>query len=993
MTDEEKPQPVAGVPLDASDRNAKRAERWAARKKARAEGQEQGGGGISSTDSADKAARAERWAARKKARAPVQEAAIAPSPEAKTEALADRKARRAAKREAKAQHAASNAAPTPAPTQTVSKSQRKAAKRQAKLARRSQTEQFDNPAIAAPVATAASGASSKAERKAARKAAKAQRKAQKSGAAVPLDPAALAEKRAAKAARKAAKRAAKAEAKPGDDGEAPGPTREERKQARAAKKAARQETGDDEGPRPFRFKVFSSDPQRLGAALADDFAAAGVTVEARDEGKLDLAVHDFDAAPDAEAYAAGMPKARIHVLIDRGGASSDALITLAKLTGAAIVHAGANFERLGGTGENPEKLIADWILALARARSKKAAFAPPPRHAPPDLAQLREACGKPADVLAQIKAVGALPKSLSARPSQDEVENLADSRIALNAETTLPLETPFNWQRELPDRRSISTFYGLDFLIGPFAYWYAKAQGQTGEQLKAIDDALKARGRTLNSLLARAMLIVDDFVAKHPREDGGPAWQDQAVIRRTRVLLLYVLCCKAALKRKIAFNEAAFTQVARALFDHIEILRGDDRYTPVSRDGIELDGLLIGVAQSLRGLPYAAKLLEDSLTRIKRLQLDCGLTQEGVWQGESFSDHCGVLAEISGLCANFAPAQAQLAEPLSSAAKRMTAFAEAMLKCNGEPPGIDDSRERSYVNRLMGARRKLAKAAGKKTLKGKQPLRKRITDTYVFREAQYFISHSSTAVEPDSSLVVLHANPPSLARHDPGGITLVFAHGEDNLLVRGASPEDGDEDSRADPALRNGIRIDGAGCREPESGSEGAVRIAKSWRGPGWAAARGIEANHEGGSIARTAIHFKAAHALLVVDELESADGAEHEFAQHWNIASDFVPAQDGPLHFQAEQHGTLNLAVCPAGDFAREAGEDATRIGRALRLAKGAAATLFQWTEQPVALSLALEANGTDWSIAACGSGLDAKIALSGGELRCELGQATPAA
>jgi len=167
------------------------------------------------------------------------------------------------------------------------------------------------------------------------------------------------------------------------------------------------------------------------------------------------------------------------------------------------------------------------------------------------------------------------------------------------------------------------------------------------------------------------------------------------------------------------------------------------------------------------------------------------------------------------------------------------------------------------------------------------------------------------------------------------------------------------------------------------------VRIVKSWRGPGWAAARGVEANHEGGSIARTAIHLKAAHALVVVDELESADGAEHDFTQHWNVAPEFQTAgEGGALHFRAEQGGTLNVTVSGDGVLTPETGEGGIRLARTLRLAKGVAASVFQWTEQPAQASLGLETGGADWTLAVSGHGFQATLALSGGDLRCELAE-----
>ena len=66
----------------------------------------------------------------------------------------------------------------------------------------------------------------------------------------------------------------------------------------------------------------------------------------------------------------------------------------------------------------------------------------------------------------------------------------------------------------------------------------------------------------------------------------------------------------------------------------------------------------------------------------------------------------------------------------------------------------------------------------------------RMADTYVFRDAQYFISHSTQKVSDESSLVLLHADGPNFGEGDPGGVTLAFAYGEADLLRRGAKELD-----------------------------------------------------------------------------------------------------------------------------------------------------------------------------------------------------------
>src|SRR6185437_8030365 len=98
-------------------------------------------------------------------------------------------------------------------------------------------------------------------------------------------------------------------------------------------------------------------------------------------------------------------------------------------------------------------------------------------------------------------------------------------------------------------------------------------------------------------------------------------------------------------------------------------------------------------------------------------------------------------------------------EALGEAAKRMTLFVDAMLKSNGEPLPIDSTRGKSQAATLSGARRMLA-VIGARPSKGKPAkgmAANRITETYVFRDAQYFVSHSTPKVTPESSQVAFHA--------------------------------------------------------------------------------------------------------------------------------------------------------------------------------------------------------------------------------------------
>jgi hypothetical protein len=320
----------------------------------------------------------------------------------------------------------------------------------------------------------------------------------------------------------------------------------------------------------------------------------------------------------------------------------------------------------------------------------------------------------------------------------------------------------------------------------------------------------------------------------------------------------------------------------------------------------------------------------------------------------------------------------------------MTVFAEALLKSDGSPPAFDGGEQKSYLSKLSGARRALASAGHSKTVPKRGKPMPRITDTYVFRDAQYFASHSTQAPSDESSLVVLHADSGSIARADPGGVSLVFAHGEKDLLIGAAPQENARKKNRGvrfDAALRNGYRINGAGYSDQDVKLNRA-RLVKSWRGPGWAAAKSVDETNPAGSIARTVFHLKAQHALVVVDELATPDGAEAEFEQFWHLAPGLNPEKSaGQISLAIEGGGTFTAAFNSEGTVTMEAeGEGGNCLRRSIRLTKGVAASLFQWSEAPAiptALTVANDASG-GWSLEIKGS-IAAHLILAGDELRYE--------
>jgi hypothetical protein len=857
--------------------------------------------------------------------------------------------------------------------------------------------------LAAPVLAEAPTPESRAEKKAARKAekGKSEKKAE----------------RAAKKEERKSKVAAEGAGRAGDSADADS-GRAAKKAAKAARKAERKgaksgdEDSDDDSLSLSINLTGLSESATAGLHQALERKLEGVTLErAVPEKKCDLALYAFDQAPggDEIAQRAGAiveEKARVKIFLERthspaGSLEEEnrAIASLAGACGAPLIRLGSKFRRYGdkvmlSDGDLTQAgydLIADSILGILAVELPKRSLPRPAQQTAPDLIEARALAASASELLAQLRWKESIaPKLLWTHASKEAMEALVDEKLVLPSDQMFGLRAPIAWPQEISDRATESQILGLEFLTGPFAYWYSKAGGRSNEQIAEIDALLKERGVKASEILSRAEVVMADFAGNYPAASTSNAWQEKAVSRRARVFTLYVLCCKMALKRHIRFNTEAFTLVFRNLLDLIELLRADDFYRPASFEGFQQDCLLIGLGLALRGTVYGDRVLTESLERFLTLQLGVGLTADGVWRSGSFSDHCSLLSTLKTFMGDFDKSDSSLIEPFAAAAKKMTVFAEALLKSNGHPPAIDGSKQKSYAGKLSGTRRVLAQAGGKNIRKSQIASMPRITDTYVFRDAQYFISHSTQKVSEESSLAVLHADSPSLVEGDPGGVTLVFARGETDLIVRAEPPEREKKKDRVplfDPALRNGYHVNGAGFVAGSEVPQNAARIVKSWRGPGWAAARSIDEINAAASVGRIAIHLKDAHALIVVDQLQSRDGSEAEFEQFWHVAPGLAarPSSDGALRF-ASPDGGMTVAFDTQGAVAVEAEGEGSCIRRSARLASGVLASLFQWTLAPGPAAIKItEAESGGWIVAASGAGFDVRLVLAGDDLRYE--------
>ena len=852
----------------------------------------------------------------------------------------------------------------------------------------------------------------RAEKKAARK----KRKPEGDDAAGPA--AGVEGDRAAKKAAKAAERAARKKRK-GDDasGLAAGAEidRAAKKAAKAARKAERRNDEDsEEGARSLAISLSGLDEESKAGvrrALRQRLPEVALGAESPDE-KHDLAVYAFDSEAPGEdeigqlARSIARDNARLRIFLGRvrspNGRLEDenrVIATLAGLCDGRLIRLGSKFRRYGDgvmlsdgrVTESGFDLIADSVLGILAVELPKRSLPRPQPAAPPDLVEARELAMTPSVILAQLRWKEAVaPKLLWTHASREAMEALVDEKLTLPSGDILALRAPIAWPEDLADRATESQILGLEFLTGPFAYWYSKAGGISKGEIAEIDALLKERGVKASEILSRAETVMTDFSGAYRAESASDVWQEKAVSRRARVFALYVLCCKVALKRHIRFNTEAFSLVFRDLLDLIELLRGDDFYKPASFDGFQLDCLVVGLGLALRGTAYGDRLLAEGLERFRSLQLGAGLTADGVWRGGSFSDHCSLLATLKTFMGDFETSDGALIEPVASTAKKMTVFAEAMLKSNGHSPALDGSKQKSYAGKLSGTRRALAQVGGKSVKKSQIAAMPRIADTYVFRDAQYFISHSSQKVSEESSLAILHADPPSYLEGDPGGVTLAFAYGETDLIVRGEPPERArkkDKTPLFDPALRNGYHVNGGGFTVGQEIAGNAARIVKSWRGPGWAAARSIDEINTAASISRFVVHLKAVHALIVVDRLKTRNGEEAAFEQVWHVAPGLAtrPSLDGVLRF-ASSDGGMTVAFDAGGTVAVEAQAEASVIRRTAPLASGFMASLFQWTRAPESAAIAIAADQPEgWTASVKGRGFDMRLVLAGEELRCE--------
>ncbi|HEY8697269.1 MAG TPA: heparinase II/III family protein [Rhizomicrobium sp.] len=640
---------------------------------------------------------------------------------------------------------------------------------------------------------------------------------------------------------------------------------------------------------------------------------------------------------------------------------------------------------------------------------------PTPAHqAPrPDLLELAALAEKPAAFLAALSSDGkSLPQSLRAPPDLNAMEAFVEStalirtgrRRARKSETgeeaeTLSLELPIGWSLENESVDAKRYLLGLEFLAPVLSYWFLRASNSKDGDVAKIDRALKEKGITASFLLNRAGEIIADFAGANPAHLPPQAWNAAVVSGRVRALMLFLLCAKIASQRRINFDEARCGPALLALLDGLEWLRHPDWREPVSPEAIEHEGFLVAVASLIGGTPYGSALIAQTLARLKRFQIEAGLSADGVWAG-GFGDHCTVLSSLAEILSGLQAHKLSDASILSDAIRRMGPFAAAMLKSDGCAPALDDNPSRSFGRSLTQVRATLRSAdkpdaAASATEEGAERLR--AAGTHVFPAAGYLISHSAKKPHPRSSQLVFHALAQPPAATGIGGLSLSFSIGPADLLVGGGvttrkASEAVREASRMDQAAHNSFRVNGKSY--DRSAALRGIAFEQFWTGDDWAAAAASNRAYEDGGVTRTVIHLKKHNALIVVDELAAKTEEAAEFEQFWHLAPPLAPNQE-PLCFASDRSGALVVAVDGQDTPSVERGDESNPLGwtrdsegevasnfylrRGRRTVHGAMATLFCWMPEyhPVFVDLSVNGVGA-WSVRAGGAEFDAQFTFA---------------
>ena len=516
----------------------------------------------------------------------------------------------------------------------------------------------------------------------------------------------------------------------------------------------------------------------------------------------------------------------------------------------------------------------------------------------------------PSQILKMIDWPGKSPAaSLGAAFRADDLEHFIEGNIRLargEGEDAVPFRLPFNWDMPL-DPGTATTLYGLAAVSNVLVYWLLRANRVPVRRAGHIEVLLKQRGITASGLLAGAGAIILDFLRV---EINVPeqAWTLTAVRQRAIAFELFLLCCKAAVERRIRFNESACAPVFDGLLQLLERLRGAAAIGGGTADGIVKIARFVAMVLPLRHSGDGAHMLYEAIECLRRCHLEPGMSAEGVWE-EGLPQHCTVLSSLRALATDLRAAQSSNPN-ISEAILKLARFVDLFVTPEGQSPAIAEQPPLDLKRPATASRTLLRKAGGASF---------RPANEGYLPQSGYFISRSGKTDRKISSHLVLLSRPAN-----KGGMSLSLSIGGVPMLIGG-----GTLDSRAprevrraaleNPASHNAVRINGLLYREADP-DPSKIRLAGTWHEKEWAAARLINEAFSAAVVSRTVVHLRPSHGLLVVDEFSGSQ--DILFEQFWHFAPELQP-HGSPPFFSAGKRGILSVAFKGAETTAPSKGGD----------------------------------------------------------------------
>jgi len=598
-----------------------------------------------------------------------------------------------------------------------------------------------------------------------------------------------------------------------------------------------------------------------------------------------------------------------------------------------------------------------------------------------------------------------LPRMIRFAPDEGSVADFISGYVSFPSYPNwgrIKLDDPVDWSMPGPNRSWQSYFLGLEFLGPSLGLYFALANDAPLRDGKVFRKLLKQSGVAPEAILQRAGKVIADFLRANAPDApmAQRAWHEGTVCRRIKILLAYLICCSSAQQRGEEIDEATVQTAFASLQSSVEMLRSDRVYIKSGNHGVRQDALIIVTALLFDATEEFRGLLRFGLDRLKHHQLDTMLTEDGVWQENSFEYHRLIMGLLGDLLSDMRTAGVTDMDVLIDALSHMETFAEAVVKCDGQAPLIGDTTPREALRAIVVAVSLVASLRGQDGTQTAEGFERK-HDTYFFPASGYFASHSARALRPDVSSLIFYANLSAPKHKHADDLSVLFSRGAVDLLIDGGTYNKETSDdirnaARFDPATHNTYRVNGKGYSVRARQGKPLAGVTAQWSGDGWAGARGFNHAYEGGMVDRFVIHLKQHNALIVVDNLKSTSlFSSCDFEQFWHIAPQFQLQND--LTFSSEKDGHLLVAFDDGAATAKieqggpgnpiawlMTGDDqivpTPYIRRARTARKTVMASLFQWAPSPHVATISIASS----IVEASGAAFTARFSIQPSAVTC---------